>query len=149
MPHSTNTSTLIARCIANNREKQAKRCIADAYALQILFVYFLILPSLLHPSILLFFILVIYRSKHSFNTFNHWHKNNNYPCGHASSLGCSICIHVCVYMEHMTYRDDVKCPLFFVNIYYSNLVNSCDITKYLPLHNFVTNYVNIHCDFHQ
>ena len=28
------------------------------------------------------------------------------------------CIHVCVYMGHMTYRDDVKCPLFFVNIYY-------------------------------
>ena len=31
---------------------------ADAYALQILFVYFLTLPSLLHLSILLFFILV-------------------------------------------------------------------------------------------
>ena len=44
-----------------------------------------------------------YRLKHSFNTFNHWH---------------SICIHVCVYMGHMTYRDDDKCPLFFINIHY-------------------------------
>ena len=42
----------------NNGEKQAKGCIADAYALQILFVYSLTPPSLLHPSILLFFILV-------------------------------------------------------------------------------------------
>ena len=55
MPYSTNISTLIG---AYNREKQAKGCMADAYALQILFVYFLTLPSLLHPSILLFFILV-------------------------------------------------------------------------------------------
>ena len=35
-------------------KKQAQGCIANAYALQILFVYILILPSLLHPSILLF-----------------------------------------------------------------------------------------------
>ena len=39
-------------------QKASVGMIADAYALQILFVYFLILPSLLHPSILLFFILV-------------------------------------------------------------------------------------------
>ena len=48
--------------VHNNREKQAKGCIADAYALQILFVYFLT-PSLLHPLILLFFILVVIRDE--------------------------------------------------------------------------------------
>ena len=37
-----------------------KGCIADAYPLQILFVYFLTVSSLLHPSILLFFILALH-----------------------------------------------------------------------------------------
>ena len=65
LPHAALDKYINVNRYIFNREKQAKGCIADAHALQILFVYFLTLPSLLHPSILLVFILVVFNAHHA------------------------------------------------------------------------------------
>ena len=56
LPHAAHDEYInIYRCILNNHEKHAKGCTADAYALHILFVNLLTLPSLLYPSIYSFY----------------------------------------------------------------------------------------------